>query len=381
MTVAKNIKHLRQDYHWTQEQLAEKIHTTRQTISNYETGKSEPDLETLQSLANAFMCDVSVLIYGPKKEYNAKDIKIGIIQLIISIVLIIIIKVFTLDNDQLYVLSSPYDLANYLVFYFILTPLIFIYFGFFLGRLMHLASRKSRNDQIDWIIHWVSLSIPIIYIVVSIIYILISLHHWMNESLDVINLPVELIIHKTLVSILFYGISLICGIGFGFTTLQKPTNKRWIVTISACVLTSICLCMSFMPVLYKRQETNAGALYSTRNKPLNVKEYTYENGTWEVKQFAINTSTWRNQANYIQMYYAYQAYADSTTLYVDSSTFEYSPLKKDGKEKQMYWKNMIWLTSEQQLLAVNDNKLLSSTYKTLIKSNIEGLRFLTIQYN
>lgn len=51
-----------------QEDLAEKINVTRQTISNYENGKSQPDIETLTMLAEALGTDINEIIYGVKKE-------------------------------------------------------------------------------------------------------------------------------------------------------------------------------------------------------------------------------------------------------------------------------------------------------------------------
>ncbi len=46
--IGKNIKRLRERNHMTQEELAEKLFVTRQAISKWENGKTEPDIETLQ---------------------------------------------------------------------------------------------------------------------------------------------------------------------------------------------------------------------------------------------------------------------------------------------------------------------------------------------
>ena len=48
----------------SQEQLAQKIHVTRQAVSNWETGRSQPDLDMLETLASAFGTDILVVIYG-----------------------------------------------------------------------------------------------------------------------------------------------------------------------------------------------------------------------------------------------------------------------------------------------------------------------------
>lgn len=48
--IGANIRRARTRRRLTQDDLAQTVHTTRQTISNYETGRSRPDVETLQAL-------------------------------------------------------------------------------------------------------------------------------------------------------------------------------------------------------------------------------------------------------------------------------------------------------------------------------------------
>lgn len=62
---AKNIKRLRQREKLTQEQVAERLHVTRQAVSSWETGKTQPDIETLAALAAVLGTDANELIYGP----------------------------------------------------------------------------------------------------------------------------------------------------------------------------------------------------------------------------------------------------------------------------------------------------------------------------
>lgn len=66
--IMKNIKRLRQKKGLTQEELAEKLHVTRQAVSNWETGKNQPDIELLKSLAETLEVDVTELLYGPKLD-------------------------------------------------------------------------------------------------------------------------------------------------------------------------------------------------------------------------------------------------------------------------------------------------------------------------
>ncbi len=66
--IAKNIKKLRQRKGLTQEELGEKLHVTWQAVSNWETGKNQPDIKTLTSLAAFFEVDIKELLYGPTPD-------------------------------------------------------------------------------------------------------------------------------------------------------------------------------------------------------------------------------------------------------------------------------------------------------------------------
>ena len=93
--IGKNIKKARSEKGYTQEQLAQKLCVTRNTISNYETGHSNPDIEMLQMLAEALKTDPNTLIYGEKKEQSAdqtwrKEILKRVIWLVIAGLIIMI---------------------------------------------------------------------------------------------------------------------------------------------------------------------------------------------------------------------------------------------------------------------------------------------------
>ena len=62
--IGKNIKKHRMEKGMTQDQLAEKLNVTRQAVSNWETGKTQPSIETLTALGSLFGISVEALIYG-----------------------------------------------------------------------------------------------------------------------------------------------------------------------------------------------------------------------------------------------------------------------------------------------------------------------------
>ena len=62
----KNLKRLRIRNHLKQEDLAKQINVTRQTVSGWETGRRQPDLDMLRRLAEVLDVDIEELIYGVK---------------------------------------------------------------------------------------------------------------------------------------------------------------------------------------------------------------------------------------------------------------------------------------------------------------------------
>lgn len=54
MTLNAQLKEFRKQQNLTQKEVAEKLYITRQAVSNWETGKTSPDLETLYKLAELY---------------------------------------------------------------------------------------------------------------------------------------------------------------------------------------------------------------------------------------------------------------------------------------------------------------------------------------
>lgn len=65
--VAKNIKKFRNTINMSQEEVAKSLFVTRQTISGWENGRTQPDIDTLCKLAELFNVSVEDLIYGEKR--------------------------------------------------------------------------------------------------------------------------------------------------------------------------------------------------------------------------------------------------------------------------------------------------------------------------
>lgn len=71
--IGKNIKSIRQTKGMTQDALAEALFVTRQTVSNYENGRSRPDLDMLLKIAQVLDTDINAIIYGPSIPQSKKN--------------------------------------------------------------------------------------------------------------------------------------------------------------------------------------------------------------------------------------------------------------------------------------------------------------------
>lgn len=65
--ISKNIKKIRTAKNLTQDALSEKLFVTRQTVSGWENGRTQPDIEMLCKLSEVFEVPVEDLIYGEKR--------------------------------------------------------------------------------------------------------------------------------------------------------------------------------------------------------------------------------------------------------------------------------------------------------------------------
>lgn len=74
-SVGKHIHRLRLRRGLTQEELAQRLHVTRQAVSTWETGRSQPDLTTLQSIAQALEGDILELIYGAPPPQEGRKLR------------------------------------------------------------------------------------------------------------------------------------------------------------------------------------------------------------------------------------------------------------------------------------------------------------------
>ena len=149
--IGKNIRFLRQQRKMSQDQLAEALHVTRQTVSNYETGRSRPDIKILTVLSEALNADVKEILYGPAdREAHIRRLR----HLAVGVVLTGLVGVLYFAGStwaQQLLKERFLAFPAYMMIFFV-KPLFYSLFGWMLcqGSLVLLRTAPLRYRWAVW---------------------------------------------------------------------------------------------------------------------------------------------------------------------------------------------------------------------------------------
>lgn len=106
MSLGKKILKIRKDNKMSQDEFAEVLNVTRQTISNWENSKNYPDIETLIKISDEFNISLDILLKGDKQmvskiDKQVKDNKKLKLIIIILISLAVITSGFIITNNYI----------------------------------------------------------------------------------------------------------------------------------------------------------------------------------------------------------------------------------------------------------------------------------------
>ena len=119
------LKKLRLEKEMTQDQLAQKTHVTRQAISNWETGKTQPDLEMLKTLADIYDVTLSELVGESQKSHNNKR-RWGAVAMLTTLTLVLFAVSSFVYKVSVQRMIQRYEIQPQLLFYVgILKPLCY----------------------------------------------------------------------------------------------------------------------------------------------------------------------------------------------------------------------------------------------------------------
>lgn len=96
MSLGVNIRNKRKSLKLSQEYVAEELQVSRQAVSKWETGKSEPSTNNLIKLAELFSCDVKEFTLSDKGgeegklRYTKENTTFSMVGIILSLILFVI---------------------------------------------------------------------------------------------------------------------------------------------------------------------------------------------------------------------------------------------------------------------------------------------------
>lgn len=164
--IGKHIRLLRTQQNMTQDELAQKLFVSRQTISNYETGKSQPDIDMLLRISEALGVGAEAILYGISdtlEQITQKKRAIGCCFAVagLAVVYHLLVQVRKSFLSPRFLLAGlGYSLA------LLLRPALFLLAGWtfmqllsVLTKLRPLQSRRARS------VFWTVLAILILYII------------------------------------------------------------------------------------------------------------------------------------------------------------------------------------------------------------------------
>jgi len=170
MVIGKMLKEKRTENQLTQEQLSEKIFVSRKTISNWETGKTTPDIDSLIRLANLFDLSLNdLLLEGSEVVENIKkysEIKRSRIYSAMSYTVTVSLIIISLFGD----IRSWVSIIA-LVLSTILNLIVMVYFISRSDKLRgELLSSEKETDRNNNMIYNVIIILLALIAVSSIVY-------------------------------------------------------------------------------------------------------------------------------------------------------------------------------------------------------------------
>lgn len=174
--IGKNIRTLRERKGLTQDQLAEKLFVTRQTVSNYETGRSRPDIDTLLRIAEILGVDIHTVLYGPQTDPLRKKKWLHFGTACACLIALFLFILILKRRTYYYQVNSPLEITLLSWAHIFLRPIGLILAGWTLMQGLHLVAKLMPFYTAKC--RWFRLSI----LILSICYLIIMLPFVLNIS-------------------------------------------------------------------------------------------------------------------------------------------------------------------------------------------------------
>lgn len=179
--IGKNIRQLRTEKNLTQDDLAERLFVTRQTVSNYETGKSRPDIDMLERIAEVLDTDIQTVIYGPEPKKQNPDVRRLVVPASVTALLGIAWAIIQPTAEELG--RNTFDASLAVLISLFLKPLIFLLAGWTMAQLLGMALKKKPFRSI-WAkrIGWCLLGLLALSFALTVWYISPLAPEWLTRA-------------------------------------------------------------------------------------------------------------------------------------------------------------------------------------------------------
>ena len=178
---AENLRERRTALGLTQEALAEKVHVTRQAVSNWEMGKNQPDLEMLALLSCVLEVDVSTLLGGQAPPRGLGNVRRAMWSVLTLLGAVLAYYLPLPHLSEWY--QRTFVMWPYLLYLLLLRPLLWALGGWTLAAVLHAwpgippMARRPRRVLfwcgLVWCLVW--LILPLLGFVLSSLPIYLSL--------------------------------------------------------------------------------------------------------------------------------------------------------------------------------------------------------------
>lgn len=161
--VGKQIRLLRKQKNMTQDELAELLYVSRQTVSNYENGKSNPDIDMLVKIAEVLETDVNLLIFGPSVSLSKRQEGGKLFCAVLALLVLGIMYMRLLAQAEEW-RRNAFDYGPAFALQLLLRPAWYLLFGFTAMQAVSFVWGIRKRDQKAFRILYVAvLAILIIY--------------------------------------------------------------------------------------------------------------------------------------------------------------------------------------------------------------------------
>lgn len=180
MDLGNNLYNLRKNKNLSQEEVAEKLNVTRQTISKWETNESKPDFDKIIPICNLFNITTEELLSGSKEEtiktnnftskekevYNSEITKKRALLLSIGIFLYFLSIVFIICFEEMNI-SSIIGVSGFLIICGIATSLIIYQAIVYSKKQIKEKEENELSTKTKLITETVAIIFLIIYLLIS----------------------------------------------------------------------------------------------------------------------------------------------------------------------------------------------------------------------